>query len=321
VRFLHRLFLYVGVTVVFLLVLPLVVPPDPHVEYEIPAWSSTTRFVYGPSAEFGGPVLTHSASWTLEVVTWNVSGMLIQAGLRTMVTGASTPPWPILAWGEEFGSGGWDELTLACPGGGSSTVNLTTPLEIGLRFPLTDAGFSTRESAPGLGSGDCLNGPVTVTTVGGYQAVIPSGGFHCVLYDCPTSRTYTMDVELSVVSLSGPDLWEGRFLGVYDPLISGWRYLSYSPGNGTGFSPGSENFTLYSDLSAPSAVVPTPYLGLLESTLTVLAVPLGSLGLEIGLARRQLRREERERERLLRTLLPPDRGSPPPEEPGEEGGL
>ena len=283
---------------------PLLVPPDRAVSYGGPPWVAGDGFTYETNGSPGG-----SSPGAPEIVYLNVTGVNVsspfpEAEVRAGALGGRPFPTALQNGTLDLSDGGWSALGFLC-GGGITTVLLGTPLPWGLSFPLGD-GSNRTLSTSARGQGSCGNAELEATVTGGYVPEVPPGGNGCLLYYCGSTRTYWVDALLTVTpAAGGPPWFQERWRGVWDPVISGWRSFSLSPGAAPGYARGSVNFTLFSDRSSPTLPVPGPLPGLVESVFLILVVPVAVFLVERRRSRRARQKEEAARREFLASLAPP----------------
>lgn len=308
-----RLVVYVALTVALLLAVPAALPPDMGATYGSPPWTSTTDWIYGVASTEGGP--REAGSPLLEISVRNVtplSNNTYGATVVASVTNGALPDWILVSWDISLSNLGWRNLSWPCDGG-DQWARLATPLPWGGSAP-----FGTTEifdeSSTTLESGNCADGPGTATVEGVQAMVMPPKGPDCSLYLCNEERMYNISADLTLKSPSGDILLDEFWQGLYDPEISGYRWLSVGPADAPG-DRGAVNLTLLSYHTVSTQPDPEPLFGIAESIGLIFLGPGLAILSEMMLSKRETRREQEERHAFIRTLAGPELKAPPPPDP------
>ena len=313
----YRVAAYLVLWVVSLLVVPLAAPPARQPTYGPPPIAPSYGWAYGPTLTYEGTPIPGQGALA---VTVNFTGPLKAAMERWTfaATGSVAARWALSSWELVRANGSLLNLSWRCPAG-LGWVNLTHAVPNGLLFPL-QAGFQDERSSAARAAGACIPGgaaTVLVTSDGGYAREVPYGGsLSCTLYLCNSVREYAASWSLSLAASGSASPFERWSLqGLYDPTVSGYRFLSTSPGPLGTYANGSLNLS-GSDLGAqPTPPQPAPEVEFLDSVALVLLVPAVAILFEYLLFRRETRKGEEETERAVLAALTPDEAEGVP--PGE----
>lgn len=308
----YRLGAYAVLWVVSLLAVPLLLPPARDPTYGPPPVAASYGWAYGPSVTYAGTPIPGQGSLT---VTLNFSGPVGSASehWNFSAQGGVASRWPIASWLLLRTNGSLLALSWTCASG-RGWANLTHAVPNGLAFPL-GASFEDQRASPASLAGPCVpsgKSAGVVSTQGGYQRVVPPGGsVSCVLYLCNSVREYQASWSLSILAPTTPSgpavslaLWSLQ--GLYDPAISGYRFLSVSPGPSGSYVNGSLNLSGTALGAQPTPSSPAPEVEFLDSVGLLLAVPVSAALVEGLTYRHATRKAERETEREVMAALTPE---------------
>jgi hypothetical protein len=301
VRPLLRLALWVAVYLAILIAIPAAVPPSPNPTFYTPSWTAGSSWAYTSTPTYEGSQVQGAR------IVVNVTSIGTTANGLTATVDFSAPrgfSFPFTQVRVALSDGDWSGLEWTCAQG-RSWANLTVPLPVGFSFPLTTS-TTTNATESAVVQGDCTaGGSAVLTSEGGVQVSLGTAGSQgCFLYVCNQLRTYPFRDELALVpTAGGTALAAWTIRGTFDPAVSGYRYLSVSPGLTDGFENRSVNLTLGATVVPPEAAQPSGSVMYGESAALLIVWPVLITLLEYRAMVREARAMEDEQDEAVLAAL------------------
>lgn len=305
VRAAYRFTLWAAGYVALLLLVPAAFPPPVDPSFDTPVWSAGNLWEYGTASTYeglrtlGGEVLINTTAVGKLGPASNLTASISYRGL-----GPAGVDWPLAGSSILLSDGDWTGLEWTC-GTGRSWANFSAGVPVGYAFPLTGPQL-VNSTASATVAGSCTApGAASIVSEGGMQVVDSGGGSAgCTLYVCNQLRLYPFRDELSIGPPGGGAPWvDWTLRGTFDPTVSGYRYLSISPGLTDGFENRSVNLTLGNSADVGDLASPSPATMYGESALLVFLWPVAVLLLEVQRLRRLTRQADEEGEAAVLAAL------------------